>query len=253
VTNPRRITDIEPDRVSRGIAGWYRCSSMTQRILVIDDEPDLLELVRVNLRQAGFEVELAATGSEAIERLRRSPPDLIVLDLMLPDLSGTEICRRVRADPDLAHVPIIMLTAKAAEIDRVVGLELGADDYVTKPFSPRELVLRVRAVLRRSEAQDEPSRVLERGGIRLDPERRRCFANEQEIPLTSKEFDLLQRLMARPGRVMTREHLLEQVWGSDIVVTTRTIDTHLKRLREKLGETGELIETVRGVGYRFAE
>ena len=139
---------------------------MAQRILVIDDEPDLLELVRVNLRQAGFEVELAATGSEAIERLRRSPPDLILLDLMLPDLSGTEICRRIRANPDLAHVPIIMLTAKAAEIDRVVGLELGADDYVTKPFSPRELVLRVRAVLRRSEAQDEPSRVLERGGIR---------------------------------------------------------------------------------------
>ncbi|MBW1685476.1 MAG: response regulator transcription factor [Deltaproteobacteria bacterium] len=226
---------------------------MAQRILVIDDEPDLLELVRVNLRQAGFEVELAATGSEAIESLRRSPPDLILLDLMLPDLSGTEICRRVRANPDLAHVPIIMLTARASEIDRVVGLELGADDYVTKPFSPRELVLRVRAVLRRSEAQHEPSRVLERGAIRLDPERRRCFANEQEVPLTAKEFDLLQRLMARPGRVMTREHLLEQVWGSDIVVTTRTIDTHLKRLREKLGDTGELIETVRGVGYRFAE
>jgi two-component system phosphate regulon response regulator PhoB len=146
-----------------------------------------------------------------------------------------------------------MLTAKADEVDRVVGFELGADDYVTKPFSPRELVLRVGALLRRSHATDDPRAVLEQGPLRLDPARHRCWVEDEEISLTAKEFDLLRGLMTRPGRVLTREVLLEQVWGSDITVTVRTIDTHLKRLREKLGTAGELIETVRGVGYRFAE
>ena len=223
------------------------------RILVIDDEPDLLELVRVNLDQAGFTVETAESGKDALAALRRQRPDLIVLDLMLPDISGTELCRRVRAERDVAAVPIIMLTAKADEVDRIVGFELGADDYVTKPFSPRELVLRIRAVLRRQQTGTTPSAPLEQGPLRLDPERHRCFVDEQEIELTAKEFDLLRGLMTRPGRVMTRDALLEQVWGSDIAVTARTIDTHLKRLREKLGPAGELIETVRGVGYRFAE
>ena len=226
---------------------------MAQRVLVVDDEPDLLELVRVNLSQAGYEVETAETGSQALERLRRSPPDLMVLDLMLPDLSGTEVCRHVRADGSLAEIPIIMLTAKADEVDRVVGLELGADDYVTKPFSPRELTLRVRAVLRRRQPGAATSSVLEREVLRLDPERHRCFVQGDEIDLTAKEFALLHGLMLRPGRVMTREQLLDNVWGTDIAVTTRTIDTHLKRLREKLGAAGSLIETVRGVGYRFAE
>jgi two-component system phosphate regulon response regulator PhoB len=227
---------------------------MGQRILVVDDEPDLLELVRVNLGQAGFAVDTAETGAQALERLRRQAPDLIILDLMLPDVSGTEVCRRVRADGDLADIPILMLTAKADEVDRVVGLELGADDYVTKPFSPRELTLRVRAILRRRQpAEAATTPVLERAALRLDPERHRCFVDEAEVELTAKEFSLLRGFMSRPGRVLTREQLLDDVWGTDIAVTTRTIDTHLKRLREKLGAASHLIETVRGVGYRFAE
>jgi two-component system phosphate regulon response regulator PhoB len=226
---------------------------MAERILVVDDEPDLLELVRVNLRQAGYEVETAEAGREALDCLKRSLPDLMVLDLMLPDLSGTEVCRRVRQDPEISHLPIVMLTAKADEVDRVVGLELGADDYVTKPFSPRELTLRVRAVLRRRAPEATPQKSLQHGALRIDPERHRCFVEGEEVVLTAKEFDLLRSLMERPGRVMTRDQLLDDVWGTDIAVTSRTIDTHLKRLREKLGKASDLIETVRGVGYRFAE
>ncbi len=226
---------------------------MGARILVVDDEPDLLELVRVNLAQSGFTVETAATGSDALAALRRAPPDALVLDLMLPDISGTELCARVRADQRLTGLPIIMLTAKSEEIDRVVGLELGADDYVTKPFSPRELALRVRAVLRRRTPSGEEARVFEHGGLRVDPDSHRASVEGKELTLTAKEFQLLVALMSRPGRVMTRERLLDEVWGSDITVTSRTIDTHLKRLREKLGPAGDLIETVRGVGYRFAE
>ncbi|MFQ5415519.1 MAG: response regulator [Myxococcota bacterium] len=226
---------------------------MHRRILVVDDEPDLLELVRINLTQAGYEVETAVDGRSALASVRRSAPDLIVLDLMLPDISGTEVCRALRADANFASLPIIMLTARADEVDRVVGFELGADDYVTKPFSPRELALRVQAVLRRPSGGSDGGVPLERGGLRLDSERHRCFLNHDEVDLTAKEFDLLEQLMRRPGRVMTRQQLLDQVWGSDITVTTRTIDTHLKRLREKLGSGGAMIETVRGIGYRFAE
>ncbi len=226
---------------------------MGARILAIDDEPDLLELVRVGLTQAGYVVETAASGNEALAALRRAPPDLILLDVMLPDLSGTELCARIRADQRLASVPIIMLTAKSEEIDRVVGLEVGADDYVTKPFSPRELSLRVRAVLRRRAPAGDRARVVEHGPLRVDPESHRASVAGREIVLTAKEFQLLLALMTRPGRVLTRERLLDEVWGSDITVTSRTIDTHLKRLREKLGEAGSLVETVRGVGYRFAE
>lgn len=227
---------------------------MGERILVVDDEPDLLELVRFNLSQAGYAVETAATGKEAVERIRRAPPDLVVLDLMLPDLPGTDVCREIRSDPRLAELPVVMLTARSEEVDRVVGFELGADDYVPKPFSPRELVLRVKAVLRRRQAPEQArARILEHGCLRIDPDRHRCFVEGLEVPLTAKEFGLLATLMGRPGRVLTRERLLDEVWGADITVTSRTIDTHLKRLREKLGPGGDLIETVRGVGYRFAE
>jgi len=226
---------------------------MSPRILVVDDEPDLLELVRVSLAKAGFQVETAATGRDAIEKLEAAPPDLLVLDLMLPDISGNEICRKVRGHPALADLPVVMLTAKSEEVDRVVGFELGADDYVAKPFSPRELALRVAAVLRRRAAAPGAGRSIERGVLRIDPDRHRCFVKGEEIELTAKEFRLLETLMSRPGRVMTRERLLDEVWGSEITVTSRTIDTHLKRLREKLGPAGDLIETVRGVGYRFAE
>jgi two-component system phosphate regulon response regulator PhoB len=226
---------------------------MARCILVVDDEPDLLELVRFNLDRAGFRVETAASGEEGLARLRRSTPDLLVLDLMLPDIPGEEVCRRVRANPSLAGLPVIMLTAKSEEVDRVVGFELGADDYVTKPFSPRELVLRVKALLRRSYEAAASSAPLERGALHLDPERHRCSVSGEEVDLTAKEFQLLEVLMRRPGRVMTREKLLDEVWGSDIAVTARTIDTHLKRLREKLGVAADLIQTVRGLGYRFAE
>jgi len=224
-----------------------------KKILVIDDEPDLRELVRINLDQAGYSVETVSTGREALHALRHSTPDLVVLDLMLPDVSGTELCRKIRSDPALAEIPVIMLTAKAAEVDRVVGFELGADDYVTKPFSPRELSLRIAAVLRRRFAESDAEQTLEYGALRLDAARHRCTVNGAEAQLTAKEFDLLRELMSRPGRVVTRERLLERVWGSDVTVTPRTIDTHLKRLREKLGHAGGAIETVRGVGYRFSD
>lgn len=226
---------------------------MAERVLVVDDEPDLLELVRFNLVQSGFEVECAESGREGLEALRRSAPDLLVLDLMLPDLSGIEVCRRIRNDARLRSLPILMLTAKSEEVDRVVGFELGADDYVTKPFSPRELGLRVQAILRRALSEPEEPAVLQKGCLRLDAERHRCTVRDDPVELTAKEFQLLAALMHRPGRVMSRERLLDEVWGSDISVTARTIDTHLKRLREKLGPAGELVETVRGVGYRFAE
>jgi two-component system phosphate regulon response regulator PhoB len=226
---------------------------MRPRILAVDDEPDLLELVRMSLGAAGYDVETAATGSAALERLRTAPPDLLLLDLMLPDLSGTDLCRRVRGDARLSELPVIMLTAKGEEVDRVVGFELGADDYVTKPFSPRELALRVRAVLSRRRMDGPGAALLRHDSLRVDPERHRCWVGESEVILTAKEFQLLVALMRRPGRVYSREQLLDDVWGSDITVTARTIDTHLKRLREKLGAAGPLIETVRGVGYRFAD
>jgi two-component system phosphate regulon response regulator PhoB len=226
---------------------------MAERILVVDDEPDLLELVRVNLSQAGFDVETAESARAGLAAIRERVPDLLVLDLMLPDVPGTEVCRQVRSDAKLRDLPIVMLTAKSEEVDRVVGFELGADDYVAKPFSPRELTLRVQAILRRSSAPAEPTAVLQHGALRLDAERHRCTVAGAPVDLTAKEFKLLATLMARPGHVMSRQRLLDAVWGSEITVTERTIDTHLKRLREKLGEAGDLIETVRGVGYRFAE
>ncbi len=226
---------------------------MAQRILVVDDEPDVLELVRASLAEADYAVDAVGTGREALERLRRSPPDLVVLDWMLPDLSGIEVCRHVRARPELAELPVLMLTAKSDEVDRIVGFELGADDYVTKPFSPRELVLRVRALLRRRAGPGAETHRLDRGPLQVDLGRHRCFVEGQEVTLTAKEFQLLVQLMEHPGRVQTRERLLDRIWGSEVHVTSRTIDTHLKRLREKLGPGGELIQTVRGVGYRFAE
>ncbi len=224
---------------------------MSESILVVDDEPDIRELVRLNLVKEGFDVETAGTGSEALERVALSQPDLIVLDLLLPDQSGTEICRKLRGTPETAHIPIIMLTARSEEFDRVVGFELAADDYVTKPFSPRELALRVKAVLRRSAQPGPVQNKLEQGGLEIDLERHRCRIDGSDVDLTAKEFGLLSTLMGRPGHVLSRERLLETVWGSDVTVTLRTIDTHMKRLREKLGSAGEMIQTVRGVGYRF--
>lgn len=226
---------------------------MPDRVLVVDDEPDILELIRLNLTQAGFDVDTAENGEQALEALHRTTPDLVLLDLLLPDRPGTDICRDIRSHPDFSELPVIMLTAKGEEVDRVVGFEIGADDYVTKPFSTRELVLRVKAVLRRRRGAPEAVANLAHGPLTLDLERHRCTVDDTEVQLTAKEFELLRSLMSRPGRVMSREKLLDEVWGDDVVVTLRTIDTHLKRLREKLGKAGDLIDTIRGVGYRFAE
>jgi len=226
---------------------------MSKHILVVDDEPDILELVRFGLTQEGFSVETAATAGEGLACLTRRTPDLVVLDLMLPDMSGTEVCRKLRSDSKTAQLPVVMLTARSEEVDRVVGFELGADDYVTKPFSPRELVLRVKAVLRRSEPSVAAARHFAHAGLSLDLERHRCQVGDRQVELTAREFGLLAALMSRPGRVLTREKLLDELWGSDITVTHRTVDTHVKRLREKLGEAGHYIDTVRGVGYRFSD
>jgi two-component system phosphate regulon response regulator PhoB len=221
-------------------------------ILVVDDEPDILDLVRFHLEEAGFRVTTAASGSEALERLKQVRPCLLLLDIMLPDLSGTELLRHLRGgDPAVRAVPVILLTARRDEVDRVVGFELGADDYVTKPFSPRELVLRVRAVLRRASGEPEQQDQLVRGCIRLDRSRHQCVVDGDEVALTAKEFGLLEMLIERPGRVFSRGQLLDRVWGGGIHVTPRTIDTHVKRLREKLGKGGALISTIRGVGYRL--
>lgn len=226
---------------------------MTKRILVVDDEPDILELVRFGLTQEGFAVEIASSATEGLESVAARIPDLLVLDLMLPDLSGSEVCRRLRAQRETATLPIVMLTARAEEVDRVVGFELGADDYVTKPFSARELALRVRAVLRRSSSAIPESHHLSYESLEIDLERHRCRVGDADVELTAKEFGLLVALMNRPGRVLTRERLLDELWGTDVTVTQRTVDTHMKRLREKLGEAGRFIHTVRGVGYRFAD
>jgi two-component system phosphate regulon response regulator PhoB len=227
---------------------------MSDHILVIDDEPDILELVRFGLAQEGFSVETALTANDGLACVAERMPDLVVLDLMLPDMSGSEVCRRLRSQSETAELPVVMLTARGEEVDRVVGFEIGADDYVTKPFSPRELALRVKAVLRRgSTSSSAPERVLSHGLLVLDHERHRCMVEDREVVLTAKEFGLLGMLMRAPGRVLTRERLLEELWGSDVTVTHRTVDTHMKRLREKLDVAGGYIDTVRGVGYRFAD
>jgi two-component system, OmpR family, phosphate regulon response regulator PhoB len=223
-------------------------------VLLVDDERDLLSAVDFNLRAAGLETLLATTGEQALSVIRRRIPDLVLLDLMLPDMSGTEVCRRIKSDPRTRHVPVVMLTAKGEEVDRVVGFELGADDYVTKPFSVRELVLRVKAVLRRSGPGKTSERPPERvGPIRVDVDSHRAFADDVEIQLTPLEFKLLTTLMSRLGRVQSREQLLEDVWEMSSEVETRTVDTHVKRLREKLGSGRDLLETVRGIGYRLVD
>lgn len=224
------------------------------KLLIVEDEVDLRDLVAYNLKTAGHEVYEAATGGEALALAKRIRPDLLLLDLMLPDIPGTEVCRKLRADPAFAGLRVVMLTARGEEIDRVVGFELGADDYVVKPFSVRELVLRVNAVLRRgTAADDEEERPIVAGLVTLDRPRHRVTVDGVEAPLTALEFRLLSTLLDRRGRVQSRERLLEDVWEMSPEITTRTVDTHIKRLREKLGAAGEYVETVRGVGYRFTE
>ena len=224
-----------------------------QKILVVDDEPDALELIEFNLRAAGFDVLTAADGAEALKKVKQNPPALVLLDLMLPEVDGLEICKILRRDPATAGVPVIMVTAKAAEIDRVLGLELGADDYVTKPFSPRELVLRVKSVLRRRHAPEAKSDKFVFAELTLDVTRHQLSVSGKKIELTATEFKLITLLIQRRGRVQNREQLLKEVWGYDHFIDTRTVDTHMRRLREKLGKAARFLDTVRGVGYRFTE
>jgi two-component system phosphate regulon response regulator PhoB len=224
-----------------------------QLILIVEDEKDLLDLVQFNLRQAGFETVTAADGERALELLRQRLPDLVLLDLMLPGVPGTEVCRQLKSSTRTKHVPVIMVTARGEEVDRVVGFELGADDFVTKPFSVRELVLRVRAVLRRGVNGEDDVLQDKVGPLRIDPSAHRVFVLDQEIVLTALEFKLLATFMSRVGRLQTRAALLRDVWNMSADLQTRTVDTHIKRLREKLGAGRDLIETVRGSGYRMVD
>jgi len=221
-------------------------------VLIVEDEPDIASLIVHHLSRDGFRCRTATTGAEALSRVRSATPDLIVLDLMLPEMGGLEVCRRLRGDPATAAVPIIMLTAKADEVDRIVGLEMGADDYVAKPFSPKELVARVRAVLRRSRP-GEVVRPLGAGGVSLDAARHLVTVDGQPVELTPKEFDLLHALLEAAGRVLSREHLLNRVWGYARAdeIESRTVDVHIRRLRAKLGPEERRIATIKGVGYRL--
>src|SRR5262245_9739254 len=223
---------------------------MSQHILIVDDERDIVELVRYNLMQAGFRVTAATDGQQALDIVRPDRPDLVVLDLMLPLMPGSEVARVLRQDEKTRGIPIIMLTARGSEVDRIVGFELGADDYVVKPFSPRELVLRVQAILRREEKEEEDERIIHEPLV-IDVGAHVVRLKGKEIALTATEFKLLHRLARRPGRAFSRDQLLSEVWGYGGETETRTVDTHMKRLRAKLGSVGDWIETVRGVGYRF--
>jgi DNA-binding response OmpR family regulator len=219
----------------------------------VDDEPEAVELLEFNLKKAGFDVLTATDGAQALKQARSALPNLIVLDLMLPEIDGLEVCKILRRDSATARIPIIMLTAKAAEVDRIVGLELGADDYVTKPFSPRELVLRVNKVLRRGQPDQAEPDTFKCGDLLIDTPRHLVKWRGKAVQLTSTEFKLLALLAQRRGRVQSREQLLRDVWEYNSVIDTRTVDTHMRRLRDKLGPAAKHLDTVRGVGYRFVE
>jgi len=217
-------------------------------ILIVEDEVDITEILVVNFEREGYRVRTAADGLEALSEIKRELPDLVLLDIMLPGIDGLEVCRRLKAAEDTRELPIVVISARGEEIDRVVGLELGVDDYIAKPFSPREAVLRVGAVLRRGRFR---AAVFSVGGIEIDPEAHRATIDGVEIHLTATEFRLLHYLIKKPGRVRSRERLLEKVWGYNEDVDSRTIDTHIRRLRAKLGNEADRIETVVGVGYRL--
>jgi two-component system phosphate regulon response regulator PhoB len=223
-----------------------------ERILLIEDEPDIAEVLEYNLEKEGFQVETAKRGDAGLEQVRKEQPDLILLDLMLPGIDGLEVTRILKRDPATAHLPIVMLTARGEEVDRIVGLELGADDYISKPFSPREVVLRIKAVLRRIQHEEGAAgEHLQIGGIELDIAGHQLRVRGEEVPLTATEFRLLRLLIERCGRVQTRGQLLSDVWGYAEDIDSRTVDTHIRRLRRKLGPEADHIETVIGVGYRL--
>ena len=226
---------------------------MKQKILVVDDEPEAVELVEFNLKQAGYAVSTATDGAEALKKARSQTPDMILLDVMLPEMDGFEICKTLRLETSTARTPILMLTAKASEIDRVLGLELGADDYLTKPFSPRELLLRIKKILARGVVEEKSRDQLRYGDLLIDVPRHVASWKGKAIELTATEFKLLTTLAQRTGRVQSRDSLLRDVWEYDSLIDTRTVDTHMRRLREKLGPAAKHLDTVRGVGYRFVE
>jgi two-component system phosphate regulon response regulator PhoB len=226
---------------------------MQPKILIVDDEADVIDMLVMNLRGAGFQVMTAGDGATALTKARNDSPSLIILDLMLPKMSGTEVCKVLKGDVATRHIPVIMLTAKAEEVDKIVGLELGADDYVTKPFSPRELMLRVNRSLRRGKEKTPGVEKLTIGELMLDHTRHEVQVRGRPVELTATEFRLLALLMERRGRVQGRDSLLNDVWGYESVIDTRTVDTHVRRLREKLGPLASYIETLRGVGYRISE
>ena len=252
----RKTLTVFEGRVARKlVSGWCYNAPMRHRIVLIEDEEDIIELVRYNFRKEGFEVSSFTSGKEGLEHLRRNPADLVLLDIMLPDLDGFEICKRLRGEDRSRSLPVIFLTAKGEEIDRVLGLEIGADDYVVKPFSPRELVARVKAVLRRQTRPAEKQEVVEARGLRLDSRTQEVIVRGEATELSSLEFRLLHFLASHPRRVFSREQLLDEVWGHDRFVTPRTVDVHIRRLREKIeaqADKPQCIQTVRGSGYRFA-
>jgi two-component system phosphate regulon response regulator PhoB len=224
-----------------------------EKILVVEDDKHISRLVKYNVDKSGYNCLVAEDGEEALDILGRQNIDLIILDIMLPEIDGFEVCRTLKQDIKLKNIPIIMLTAKGEEVDRIVGLELGADDYVVKPFSPRELMLRVKAVLRRKKMPESPRDIITRGALVVDTAKHKVTVYNKDVELTPIEFKLLVTLLERAGRMQSRDQLLSDVWGMHSDVFTRTVDTHIKRLREKLGKMGKLIETIRGMGYRCKE
>jgi two-component system phosphate regulon response regulator PhoB len=224
-----------------------------EKILIVEDEKNIAKLIRYNLEKSEYDCTVARTGEDALSILEKQHFDLIILDIMLPEMDGFEVCRNIKQAPNIKNIPIIMLTAKGEEVDRIVGLELGADDYMTKPFSPRELILRIKAVLRREKRQDLKKESIISGDIEINMPKHKVTVRQREIVLTNMEFKLLLTLMERQGRVQNRDRLLSDVWGIDSMVDTRTVDTHVKRVREKLGKCGDMIETVRGIGYKFKD
>lgn len=226
---------------------------MKHKILIVDDEPDVLELVIFNLGASGYEAITASNGNEALKKAQALAPHLIVLDIMMPEIDGIEVCKLLRRNPVTSEIPVIMLTAKTAEIDRIIALEIGADDYITKPFSPRELILRIKKLLQRIPANDQGKDLLKIGCLEIDIPRHIVTVENQPVDLTATEFNLLSVLMQRKGRVQTRDRLLQDVWGYERTVDTRTVDTHMRRLREKLGAASACLETVRNVGYKLAD
>ena len=226
-------------------------NGITKTIYIVEDEPDIRETLAYNLSQEGFKVSEFSDAESCLNKIQKKKPDLLILDLMLPGMSGLDLCKQIRADKSLQNLAIIMLTAKGEEVDRIIGFELGADDYVTKPFSVRELILRVKVILKKQIDAVENNELVEFGPIKLNLDAHEVLINDDEIILTALEFKLLKHLIQRRGRVQTRDQLLGDVWGYSSEITTRTVDTHIKRLREKLGTVGDYIQTVRGVGYRL--